>query len=71
MAAQDAKSFLDAVDTNPELREKLNGSFQEVVKLAQQNGFDVSAKDLAGELRTRWGMTNPPNYDEGPDTCFA
>jgi predicted ribosomally synthesized peptide with nif11-like leader len=71
MAAQDAKSFLDAVDQDPELRKKLSGSFQQIVKTAQENGYNISAKDLAQELRMRWGMTNPPDYDSDPDTCFA
>jgi predicted ribosomally synthesized peptide with nif11-like leader len=70
MAIQDAKNFLDALKQNPELHAQVTGSFDQVIKAAQQNGYNVSKKDLADELSKRWGMTTPPSYGEDPDTCF-
>jgi predicted ribosomally synthesized peptide with nif11-like leader len=68
MAVQDAKNFLDAVDQDPELRTRVKGAFHQIVETAQQNGYNISAKDLADELRRRWGM-NPQTQDGAdPDT---
>jgi predicted ribosomally synthesized peptide with nif11-like leader len=70
MATTDAKSFLDAVDTNQGLRTQLKGTFDQILQIAQQNGYNVSADDLRNELRDRWGISNAPNYQSDPDTCF-
>jgi predicted ribosomally synthesized peptide with nif11-like leader len=70
MATADAKNFLDAVDTDPQLRTKLQGSLEQIITTAQEAGYNFSAADLRQELRQRWGMTTAPNYDQTPDTCF-
>jgi predicted ribosomally synthesized peptide with nif11-like leader len=70
MPSDDAKSFLDAVDQDPELRAKLNGALDQIVQTAKENGYNFDANDLRDELRNRWGMSNPPNYHENPQTCF-
>ena len=66
----DAQNFLDAVDQDPELRAKLQGAMAQIVQTAQENGYNVTENELREELRNRWGMTNPPNYHENPNTCF-
>jgi predicted ribosomally synthesized peptide with nif11-like leader len=66
----DAQNFLDAVDQDPQLRAKLQGAMTQIVQTAQENGYNITENDLREELRNRWGMTNPPNYHENPDTCF-
>lgn len=70
MAAQDAKNFLDSLDQNPELRAQVKGSFDQIVNTAQQNGYNISRKDLADELTRRWGMSSSSGAEEDPDTCF-
>jgi len=70
MATTDAKSFLDAVDTNQGLRTQLKGTFDQILQIAQANGYNVSSDDLRNELRERWGITSAPNYQSDPDTCF-
>ncbi|HEX3531067.1 MAG TPA: Nif11-like leader peptide family natural product precursor [Thermoanaerobaculia bacterium] len=70
MASQDAKNFLDAVEKDPRLRDKVKGAFQQVVETARQHGYDVSAKDLSDELHERWGMRHPPDYGHEPGNCF-
>lgn len=71
MATADAKNFLDAVDQNQSgLRAQLKGTFDQIVQIAQQNGYNVSDEDLRNELRQRWGISNAPNYQSDPDTCF-
>ena len=66
----DAQKFLDAVDQDPNLRAQLQGAMTQIVQTAQQNGYNVTENELREELRNRWGMTNPPNYHENPNTCF-
>ena len=68
MSIQDAKNFLNAVDQDPRLQEQVRGSFDQVVEMARQNGYEISAKDLAEELCLRWEVTRQPNYDDN-DTC--
>jgi predicted ribosomally synthesized peptide with nif11-like leader len=70
MATTDAKNFLDAVDTNQGLRTQLKGTFDQILQIAQANGYNVSGDDLRNELRERWGITSAPNYQGDPDTCF-
>jgi predicted ribosomally synthesized peptide with nif11-like leader len=70
MATTDAKNFLDAVDQNQGLRTQLKGTFDQILQIAQQNGYNVSSDDLRSELRQRWGISNAPNYQSDPDTCF-
>jgi predicted ribosomally synthesized peptide with nif11-like leader len=65
-----AQNFLDAVDQDPQLRAKLKGAMEQIVQTAQESGYNVTENDLREELRNRWGMQNPPNYHENPDTCF-
>ena len=66
----DAKSFLDAVDQDPQLRAQLRGSLQNIVNAAAEKGYSFSENDLRTELRSKWGMSTPPNYHSDPDTCF-
>jgi predicted ribosomally synthesized peptide with nif11-like leader len=68
--SNDAKSFLDAVDQDPQLRAKLRGSLQHIVNAAAEHGYNISENDLRAELRAKWGMSTPPNYHSDPDTCF-
>jgi predicted ribosomally synthesized peptide with nif11-like leader len=70
MSTTDAKNFLDAIDSNADLRSQLKGAVESIVQTAQKNGYNVSADDLRQELRQRWGMTTAPNYQSDPDTCF-
>jgi predicted ribosomally synthesized peptide with nif11-like leader len=70
MSTTDAKNFLDAIDSNTDLRSQLKGAVESIVQTAQKNGYNVSADDLRQELRQRWGMTTAPNYQSDPDTCF-
>jgi predicted ribosomally synthesized peptide with nif11-like leader len=70
MSTTDAKNFLDAIDSNADLRSQLKGAVESIVQTAQKNGYNVSADDLRQELRQRWGMTTAPNYQSEPDTCF-
>jgi hypothetical protein len=70
MATSDAKNFLDAVDQIQGLRTQLKGTFDQILQIAQANGYNVSSDDLRNELRERWGITNAPNYQSDPDTCF-
>jgi predicted ribosomally synthesized peptide with nif11-like leader len=70
MSTTDAKNFLDAIDSNADLRSQLKGAVESIVQTAQKNGYNVSADDLRQELRPRWGMTTAPNYQSDPDTCF-
>lgn len=69
MATNEAQRFLSDVDTNQDLRKKLRGSFDQIVQTAQTNGYAVSEQDLRDELRSKWGMTTPPNFQDDADTC--
>ena len=66
--ANDAKSFLSAVEQDPDLRNKVRGSFSQILKTAQESGYSFSESDLRQELRNKWGMTE--GAPSTPDTCF-
>jgi predicted ribosomally synthesized peptide with nif11-like leader len=52
MSTTDAKNFLDAIDSNADLRSQLKGAVESIVQTAQKNGYNVSADDLRQELRS-------------------
>jgi predicted ribosomally synthesized peptide with nif11-like leader len=68
--ANDAMSFLNAVDQDPTLRAKLKGPMDHIVRTAREHGFEVSEDDLRQVLRDRWGMASPSHHETNPDTCF-
>ncbi|HEV8582707.1 MAG TPA: Nif11-like leader peptide family natural product precursor [Thermoanaerobaculia bacterium] len=69
MATNEAQRFLNDVETNQNLRNKLKGSLDHIVNVAQQNGYSVSEGDLRQALQSKWGIKNAPNFQADPDTC--
>ena len=70
MAADDAKKFLDAIDNDPELQQKLKEHHANLVRMGKEQGFEFTQSELHEHLRQRWGVTKPPSYDD-PDTSTA
>jgi len=58
MSVESGIAFIQAVKTNPDLKQKLKGlkgtskeaALQEAVSIANQAGFDVTANDLTSAL---------------------
>ena len=66
MSAQDAKKFIDLVNTDPQLQEEVKKAKGVMVDLAAQHGLTVTPDELHDELRDRWGVQKPK---DDPDTC--
>lgn len=69
MAQEDAKKFLDHVDKDPELQQKLKQVRASFVELGKQNGYNFTLEELHSHVRDRWGVTKPPKYDDPHTTC--
>lgn len=66
MSAEDAKKFIDLVNSSPELQERVTQIKGAMVDLAAQQGLTVTAEELHDELRDRWEIDKPK---DDPDTC--
>lgn len=61
-----AKAFLDQIDTNPDLQSALQETQANFVKLGAQHGFNFTSEELHEELRKRWDINKAK---DDPDTC--
>lgn len=66
MSAEDAKKFIDLVNSTPQLQEEVTKIKGAMVDLAAKQGLTVTAEELHDELRDRWEIDKPK---DDPDTC--
>ncbi|MCB1058208.1 MAG: Nif11-like leader peptide family natural product precursor [Acidobacteria bacterium] len=79
MSHEHAKTFLDAIDQDPELYKKMSDirdqMQQDTMALAKQYGYDVTPTELKAALEGKLGTQLPgPVDDKGgaePSTCFV
>jgi predicted ribosomally synthesized peptide with nif11-like leader len=55
MSAEEAKKFVDHVNSDPQLQEEVKNYQGNLVGLAAQNGYSITQEELQDELRARWG----------------
>ena len=53
MSIESAREFLDKLDNDPKLRDQVKPAMANVWKIAGDNGFDVTAKEVAEALYER------------------
>lgn len=66
MSAEDAKKFIDLVNTDTQLQDAVKKVKGQMVDLAAQRGLTVTHDELHDELRDRWEVDKPK---DDPDTC--
>jgi predicted ribosomally synthesized peptide with nif11-like leader len=63
MSKQDAEKFIKQIQSDDDLRTKVNESRDSIVKVAKEKGFDVSTKELRQALMENWKNV-PDGVDE-------
>lgn len=56
MSAEDAKKFVDLINSDPQLQEEVKENRGNLTNLAAQRGFTFTQAELHDELRARWGI---------------
>ena len=56
MSAEDARKFVELVDSDSQLQEAVKTNQGNLADLAAQRGFNISQEELHDELRARWGI---------------
>lgn len=67
MSAEDAKKFIDLINSDPRLQEEVKKNQGNLLDLAAQSGFTVTQEELHEELRARWGIEYP---QETNSSCY-
>ena len=68
MAKADAMRFLDAVDKNKALREKV-AKLTHVRDLAKEHNFKFTNLELRRALESKWGKPKHREKEDDPFTC--
>ena len=64
MSIESAKAFFDKIDSDPELQKEVREAHAELLGVARKHGHDFSQADMNQHLRERWGVKQPPSYDD-------
>jgi predicted ribosomally synthesized peptide with nif11-like leader len=56
MSKANAEKFIDALVASKDLRDKVNQAAAQIVQLAKNNGYEVTAEEVAAALRAHWFM---------------
>lgn len=79
MSQEHAKTFLDAIEKDPELYKKMSGIRDqmqtETMALAKQYGYELTPTELKGALEQKLGTELPGPVDDNggaePSTCVV
>ena len=64
MSIEAVRAFFDKIDSDPDLQEEVRKAHAELLAIAKKHGHDFSQAELNQHLRERWGVRNPPSYDD-------
>lgn len=72
MSQARAKEFIKALEADANLRNKVNQASEQIVKVANDNGYDVTREEIGAALKAHWeaeeGFIDPHNrfFSEAP-----
>ncbi len=68
MSVQAASDFLEEIDKDSDLQQKLQKVGSKVTKTGRKRGHDFTDEEFGQALRKRWNI--PSTEEATPDTCI-
>jgi predicted ribosomally synthesized peptide with nif11-like leader len=70
MSKDNAEKFIEALVKSKDLRDKVNQAAGQIVQLAKDNGFQVTAEEVAAALRAHWFIAAAEEGNVDPMSRF-
>jgi len=59
MSKAHAQKFIKQLQKDPALRSKVNKASQHIVKVAKDQGYDVTQEEISNSLKEHWAKSEP------------
>ena len=67
MSKEHAKTFVEQIQKDPALRQKVNDASEHIIKVAKDHGYEVNRTDLRQALKEHWNQ----KADDADEASFA
>lgn len=71
MSKRDAERLIKDLHSKKELRQRVHGAAEEIVRVAVEQGYEVSREDISDALKEHWKKGDDSLKDKGCIIIFS